>query len=253
MNTDDVIEKIKKAIRLARKTTEEGERETAMRLAKSLAEKNGIAFETLEVSESEAKAVKVDDTKKVWANGSDVGHICFILHEHFGVVVIMNRYGTGGKCTLSWFGCSLNIEIAKHVWHILRRESNKAWNEKKVELEAEFKKNLKELRRDSWYPLPQSAYKRKYNKGAFMKGFFFAIHKTLTEHPLRNDLDQFAAEKKAAEKKFEDFKAQNEVKNAKNRKTADDSSSIIAGLNAGKKVNLSIPCEGRESAVKMIA
>lgn len=43
-NIDGIIERIKKAVRLANKTTEAGERETAMRLAKNLAEKNGIAF-----------------------------------------------------------------------------------------------------------------------------------------------------------------------------------------------------------------
>lgn len=50
-NIDGIIERIKKAVRLANKTTEAGERETAMRLAKNLAEKNGIAFDEIAVDE----------------------------------------------------------------------------------------------------------------------------------------------------------------------------------------------------------
>ena len=50
-NIDGIIERIKKAVRLANKTTEAGERETAMRLAKNLAEKNGIAFAEIAVDE----------------------------------------------------------------------------------------------------------------------------------------------------------------------------------------------------------
>ena len=41
---DKIIERIKKAVRLANKTTESGERETALRLARNLAEKNDIAL-----------------------------------------------------------------------------------------------------------------------------------------------------------------------------------------------------------------
>ena len=61
-NIDGIIERIKKAVRLANKTTEAGERETAMRLAKNLAEKNGIAFDEIAVDEeSVCKAQRAQD------------------------------------------------------------------------------------------------------------------------------------------------------------------------------------------------
>lgn len=42
---ENTIEKIKKAVRLANKTTEQGERETALRLARRFAEAKGLAFD----------------------------------------------------------------------------------------------------------------------------------------------------------------------------------------------------------------
>ena len=61
MDIDEVIAKIKKAIRLANKTTSEGERDTALRLARRLAEKNGVAFDEVAEEASADRAVKVDD------------------------------------------------------------------------------------------------------------------------------------------------------------------------------------------------
>ena len=89
-NIDGIIERIKKAVRLANKTTGAGERETAMRLAKNLAEKNGIAFDEIAVDEeSVGKAQRAQD--KDWKATDRVvdGRICQVLRAHFGVVCMM--------------------------------------------------------------------------------------------------------------------------------------------------------------------
>ena len=246
--TDEVISRIKKAIRLANKTTEQGEKETAMRLAKSLADKNGISLDSIEVGENRSDAVQVDDPDAHWFDGSEIGHICYILREHFGVVVMMNQY-PNRKMRITWFGSRLNIDIAKHVFHILRRESAKAWEETRKVLVMNHEERMKKLN-GGFLPILPLSYRRKYDRAAFMRGFFFSISKKLTENPLRNDLDE---DKRAAERKFLEFKDGHNVKEKKGRQSKGDAESIIQGLNAGNKVNLARPCEGRESAVKMIA
>ena len=240
--TDDIIAKIKKAIRLANRTTSEGERDTAMRLARNLAEKNGVAFEDIRADDADtAKAVKVDDEEKKWINGSEVGHVCYILREHFGVVVMFNQYGRNGKKTISWFGSRLNIDIARHVWHILMRESQKAWAKERGRLATAWLE-VENRVRIQYGMIPMSHAKIPHKKrGAFMQGFFWAINKKLTEHPLRNDVD---SDRKAAVKKFENFKANNTVKDARKRKTAQDTEAILNGMRKGNKVNLNRPCEG---------
>lgn len=223
--TDGVIERIKKAIRLAKRTTEAGERETAMRLAKSLAERNGLAFAEVEAESAADAAVKVDDPKGSRKTGCEVGFSCAVVREFFGVVMMTNLWKSGKEST-SWFGSRLNIDIARHVHHILIRESRKAWR------------------------ATQSKYAalglggRRY-KESFMRGFFCEIWRKLTEHPLRNDLDALAAEKKAAERKFDEFKANNRVRESrKSAAHAQNESMLILGMNAGRAVNLARPCEG---------
>lgn len=219
-STEAIIEKIKKAIRLANKTTEEGERETAMRLAKNLAEKNGIAFE--DVAQDTRDTGKQSQVTTEWerTRGAIDGHACVILREHFGVVVMMWSRSNLRKFT--YFGNSLNIEIAKYVFDILRRESQKAWDEVKDE------------------------YKTlgfKLNKTSFLDGWFFRIHKKLTEHPLRNDLD---AEREAAEKAFKKYEEEQDEP-IKESKTAhrkhDDDASLYHGYMIADRVSLNRPCD----------
>lgn len=244
--TDAIIDKIKKAIRLANRTTSEGERDTAMRLAKNLADRNGIAFEDIKAGESDAaKAVKVDDETKKWINGSKVGHVCYILREHFGVVVMFNQYGRNGKKTISWFGSRLNIDIAKHVWHILMRESEKAWAVERGRLAVKWLEVENRVRLMYGMIPMRNAKIPRNKKTAFMQGFFWAINQKLKEHPLRNDLE---ADKEAAKRKFEEFKESNEVKSAKNRKAKADYESIASGISAGSKINLNRPCEGNATS-----
>ena len=225
---DKIIERIKKAVRLANKTTESGERETAMRLARNLAEKNGIAF-----SEVEADAVVVDRAKQVEEDGFQSydaivdGRICGIIRVHFAVVTMLyiRHIGTTRKVKRTYFGSSLNIEIAKYVADILRREAQKAWrNVKRMEANGTLGFKLK--------------------RADYMAGFFWKIHKRLTEHPIRNDLDQRDAESKKAEELFEKYRQNNEVKDAKTRGGGAnaDNASLYSGFMAADKISLNRPC-----------
>ena len=226
MNIDEVITKIKKAIRLANKTTSEGERETAMRLARNLAERNGVAFEEVaeDAGESDSgRSVKEDDDiEQSKPSDSDLGHICYILKHHFGVIMMLSlRKGNSRRMKASWFGSHLNIDIARYVYHILVREGARAWRE--------ANKAAKAMEVD-------------LDKAAFMRGFFWAICKKLEENPLRNDLDGAVRD---AERKFLEYQEENgQVKmrpSGRNKKNL-DVGSLVRGFDAGHDVNLARPC-----------
>ena len=230
---DEIIEKIKKCVRLANKTSEEGERTVALAQARRLAEKHNISFEDIEVQDQQLKAVKVDDEKRSGAIGSELGFICTILKEHFGVVLMVNQ-STHKKWSVrySWFGERLNIDIARHVFHILRREANARFNKVRTEYEELVGKKMR--------------------RKSFMAGFFSAIYDKLTKYPIRNDKSQFEKENIAAEKAFEKFKQQNDVQEGGSRKMNHDYSTITLGYAQGDKVNLARPCEVRKADVMAI-
>lgn len=229
---DAVVEKIKKAVRLARRTTSEGERETALRLARELAERNGLAFEEIAADDATPdKATQAEDTRYTTKyDGPEWGRTCFILYTHFGVEALLVSSPDGGrKRKALWFGSRLNIEIAKHVAHILLRESRRGWSEVKSS----------GLVRD-----------------LFMQGFFWAVHERLKENPLRNDAE-VAADRAQTDRKVDEFErrmkeqGEGEVKRRGPRKPRSkgddaDAKAYVAGLRAGSAVGLARPCEGRE-------
>lgn len=222
-NIDNIIERIKKAVRLANKTTEAGERDTAMRLARQLAERNGVAFEDILENNHDAGRQVQESSEWEHAHGVIDGYACVIIRNHFGVVVMLHARGVMRKYT--YFGNSLNIGIAKYVNEILHREAQKAWREVKKETEWELG--------------------FKIDKKSFMRGWFFRIHKKLTEHPIRNDLYQFEAERKAAEEQFKRYSDDHNVRNsniAGAGKRA-DYASLYHGFMLADRVSLNRPCE----------
>ena len=210
------IEKIKKAVRLANKTTEQGERETALRLARQLAEAKGIAFDDIVVEREEASARREEDDDYTRWHGSVSGWAIVTLRNHFGVVVMTwKRRCDIGKVRMTWFGSALNIDIARYCYDVLVRECERAWRKAKG-------MGLK--------------------KEQFVRGWFYAIHRKLTEHPLRNDAEQFEAERREAERKFKEATKNENVKEKDIRKAGDDIDSLSMGYQMGKGVSLNRPC-----------
>ena len=145
---DKIIERIKKAVRLANKTTEAGERETAMRLARNLAEKNGIAFDEIEIErEAVGSACQEEDGELKPLDMAVDGRIGGVLRNHFAVVMMMHLYKSRRKVRYTYFGSHLNIDIAKYVADILRREARKAWRNAKKDAERGFFSAPPEARR----------------------------------------------------------------------------------------------------------
>ena len=223
MDLEGIIAKIKKAMRLAQKAGTEGERVAAERAAHRLAESNGIDISTLKIGDSEAKAVMKDDGDKLRHYGAESGFAYQLIRKHFGVIVMEWRYknSTSSIRRVTFFGVNINIEIAKYVYVILMRE---------------FHKDYKEVK--GWG----------LDKRSFMTGWFMQIDKKLTEHPLRNDREQFEAEKEAAERKFKEYQSKTDnIKMRTINRSGKDAESLYRGFRSAEKVNLSRPCEGSSS------
>ena len=225
MDLEGIIAKIKKAMRLAKTAGTDGERVAAERAAHRLAESNGIDISTLKIGDSEAKAVMKDDGDKLRHYGAESGFAYQLIRKHFGVIVMEWRYknSTSSIRRVTFFGVNINIEIAKYVYVILMRE---------------FHKDFKEFNVCG------------LNKRSFMTGWFMQVDKKLTEHPLRNDRDQFEAEKEAAERKFKEYQSNpdNNIKFSKVKRDSKDAEALYRGFRSAEKVNLSRPCEGQASA-----
>ena len=224
MSHDEIIAKIRKVLALARKAGTEGEKDAAMNAAKRLAAANGIDLDEMEDTISVAPATATTDAEYTSAkmNGGEEMRLSMaIIRTHFGVC--MGVIESGKKVRLIWFGNRINIGVAQYVYHILMRESRKAWEEVKG----------MGLKRDM-----------------FMHGWFSRIHELLTLHPIRNDLDVLEQEKKEAEKAMEEFKNKNEgQERGKLRKGKDnDGKSVIEGYDRAKSVILSRPVKGTETS-----
>ena len=227
-SVDEVVEKIRKIIRLARKAGTDGERKAAENAAKRLADAHGVALDTIECPDAEpTKNVVMHDAKYRTRTGVEMGYACATIRDHFGVVVVEN-IGERGKVFFSWVGARINIEIAQHAFAILLRESRAAWKEV----------SGLGLKKDS-----------------FMKGWFLCIYKKLLEHPLRNDLDQFEYEKKTAldfyrKQTSEDGELAG-AGEAKVSKKGIDADSLEEGYEKAKRVSLNRPCgHDREQDVR---
>lgn len=241
--TDDVIEQLRKVMRLARRAATDGEKLAAEAAAERIAKKHGIDLAAIKTTDSDAKA-EFDLGGEKWQTwpGREIYYVTSVLRQHFGVILVQTRRGR--KVWFKWVGTKINIEIAKHVTVILLRFFKRDWeNARKARDMAR-----KLLTGPKAYSLADSARLRGYgnlSKSAFMDGWFWTIHQKLREHPLRNDREQFEAERKAAEdllKKLDDISEDD-----RSLKQQRDARSVKMGHDAARKVNLSRPCEGRET------
>ena len=226
MNQEEIIAKIRKVLALAKKAGTDGEKTAALEAAKRLANANGIDLDEVDdtvvdpsVAMADGEATSVDEN-----GGEEMRLSMAILKQHFGVCVAVAEIGAGRhmKRRMLWFGSRLNIGVAQWVYHILMRESRKAWDAVK---DMGLKREL------------------------FMHGWFSRIHEILTAHPIRNDLEVLEAERKAAEKQMEKFAEEQKDAQKKLRKGKGndiDGNSVIEGYDRAKSVVLNRPVDGTD-------
>ena len=221
---DDVVARLKKIMRLAKRAGTDGERVAAEAAAKRIADANGITLESIDYQHETAKDVVMEDDLVRYYKGCELGFAVNILIKHFAVHVIFytNRLGKGN---MIWIGNKLNIGVAQYSWDIIIRSCRRHYEH--------YRKT-----KVGW-----DGRREKTHKESFMRGWFFVIDKKLTEHPLRNDTEQFEAEKKSSEDTFKRWRERNRVRDTGRSSKQEDTSSVRAGYEAAQKVNLSRPCE----------
>lgn len=246
--TDDIMEQLRKVMRLARRAATDGEKRAAEAAAERIAKKHGIDLGTVETTDADVKA-EFDRGGEEWQTwpGRETFYVTSVLRQHFGVILVQTRRGR--KVRFEWVGTKINIEIAKHVTVILLRFFKRDWeNAKRIRGMANTL-----LTGPKSYPQAERERLKGYGKltkGAFMDGWFWTIHQKLREHPLRNDREQFEAERKAAEdllKRMDDI-----TETDRTPKEVKDRRSVKLGFEAAKKVNLSRPCDGVSPAVRSL-
>ena len=221
---DDVVERLKKIMRLAKRAGTDGERVAAEAAAKRLADANGITLESIDYQHETAKDVVMDDDRVRYYKGCEPGFGCYILKKHFAVHVLLST-NRAGKGHLIWIGNQINIGVAQYAWDIIMRSCRRHYEH--------YRKT-----KVGW-----DGRREKTHKESFMRGWFFVIDQKLTEHPLRNDTEQFEAEKKSSEDTYKRWRERNRVRETGRSSKQEDTSSVRAGYEAAQKVNLSRPCE----------
>ena len=241
---DDIIEKIRKCMRLARNSGSEGEKNAAEASAKRLADKAGLSLSDIIQTDSAIKTDEFCDNTLHPVLGSEIGYVTAVLRQHFGIILIQCMFGR--KVKYKWVGTKINVEIAKHVFEILIRECRKDWKEARIarSLAADLTSP-----KYKGYRSPDKERRlvalSKLNKRAFLDGWFYTIHQKLIAHPLRNDIDQFNAEKKSCEEFFKKMQEESDIKDKRKKNGASelDRTSVMMGFDAAKKVNLNRPCD----------
>lgn len=252
---EELLNKIRNIVRLARRAGTDGERAAAEAAAKRLADKHGIALETLEETAAEVVTDAFVDEGMTTLPALEAGYLTSILREHFGVILIQRRDRGSRKVSLTWVGTAINVDIAKHVYIVLLRACRKDWGEVRI-----AKRNAKTTRIDPRTPSQMRhalVRLRNLSQKSFYDGWFTSIHRKLAANPLRNDIEQYNAEKKAAEKKLREMQEQmriNEQRRSK-RHNRIDALSARLGIACGSKINLNRPCDasGYGGPVKQLA
>lgn len=228
-----VMEKIKKLLRLGRRSNHEGEASTALMMAQQLAAKHGLKID--EINDADVTQRIVQERGETRRVSFERRRVWEILEEHFGVKLLFNSYY---GCV--YVGPEVNIAIAQHVEVFLMREVARAWKGYK-------ERRIRELLADD---IGGGIARDIINdeKAGFVVGFFHEIHQKLTANPLRNDRENEAL--KDAIKVYVKEVIKPSVKASAPQKELDEES-WHQGCGAGSEINLSRPMEGA-AAVRMI-
>lgn len=217
---ENVVERIRKLLRLGRGTNHDAERDAALAKAAELAAEAGLDIGGID---ADGGGVRVTHERTPLVRRSHA-RTCVhsILREHFGVTVVSGWRG----CV--YIGPRVNIEIARHIEVFLLREASGGW--------ARHRKGLRRVR--------DAGRRRKQ----WTHGFFCAVATALRARPLRNDAEALRAA-------VDRYMAEHfDVKHRKGWTPPRVSGAVVAGWDDGKQVNLARPvetaafrslCEGR--------
>lgn len=218
------IEKIKKLLRLGKRTNHKAEAENALMKAQKLAMKHGLKID--EINDADVTQRIVQQRGEIKRASFERQRVWRLLFDHFGVDVLFNSYR---GCL--YIGPEVNIAIGQHIEVFLLREASRAWDTYRAKREEEFS-YLSKAGRKSLI---------RHEKKAFIVGFFKGIDKTLRESPLRNDRENDALKQAIYVYKQEVIKPVVKKSGPALKLNGDV---WDAGEEVGATVNLSRPVEG---------
>ena len=258
MTPEEVVERIRKCIRLANRGATEGERSAARERARALAAKSGIAIEGLD--EDAPMPVRVEDEKDHTRTGIEQTLALQTIERHFGVSYFWSRpVGDSRHQRVVWVGERCNVPVARQIYVVATRAARRAWEDRRKK-DREEAKEYRRLRR-RWrqvcfgsFPLPppRLATTGPDARKRFMIGFFASIGRTLEARPLRNDRDRLAAERAAALAKIDEMRINGNVVDVKNNTGRSNPFAELAGYEEGRKVSLNRPVSGAARATPLL-
>ena len=213
-DTDKIVDKIKKLLRLGRGSNHAAEAQAAIEKAYELASNAGISIDGIDMDK---------DSKRITHECGGVRRCVYarrlahgILKRHFSVLVLASSQR---GCV--YVGPSVNIAIAKHVEAFLIRECASSW--------SAFTTSMRKQR------IRVTANKRK----TYELNFFAGIDSALRMRPIRNDRDEI---QKAIDKYTEsNFSV---VTTKLDKPTREDKAVATNGYLHGLATNVSRPVEG---------
>jgi Protein of unknown function (DUF2786) len=211
-DTDKIVDKIKKLLRLGRGSNHAAEAQAAIEKAYELASGAGISIDGIDIDK---------DTLRITHEEGGVRRCVFarrcahgILKRHFSVLVLASS-----ERGCIYVGPSVNIAIAKHVEAFLIRECASSW--------SAFSTSMRSQR--------ITANKRK----TYELNFFAGVDSVLRMRPIRNDRDEI---QKAIDKYTEaNFSV---VTTKLDRPTREDRTVAANAYLHGLTTNVSRPVEG---------
>ena len=225
MTNQKAIERIKKLLRLASKTTSQGEAANALSQAQKLMAKHGINTGSPELSDvSRAFAKSQQQPVKLPAY---IGKLTNIICSAFGCRAIRSNSETEKICTV-FIGHDERPVIAQYAYEVLERQLLKARKEYLGTLNKRLKKSTKVARAD-----------------LFCAAWVMAVHEKVKAFALTD-------EEKAQIEQYMQLKHPNlttsKVRNIDTGKArGGDTAAILAGHAAGKSIELNHGVNGSES------
>lgn len=251
---EKTVEKIRKCLRLAARSAEDGERAAARNRAEALAAAAGLDIAGL--SEDMPCPVEEADAETHCRTGIEQPLALSLIREHFGVASYFYVRRDGRTQRVAWIGERANIPVARQIYVVATRAARRAWEDRKKlarqnELEAsELRRRYRALGMKAPHFAPDVT-KLPHVRKNFMQGFFAALDKTLRAHPLRADRDALVRERSAAERFLTGQTEKGDFGSYVSRNGKTSIEAQVAGYDAGRRVALSRPVAGAAAPLRL--
>jgi hypothetical protein len=247
---EKTVEKIRKCLRLAARSAEDGERAAARNRAEALASAAGLDIEEL-CDDMPCPVEECDEMHRTTGNEQDLA--LALVRDHFGVVAYWNVNSFRRTRGVAWIGERANIPVARQIYIVATRAARRAWQARREEGRRKERVQLEIARRFRAHGFTPPRFKKDAafcpgGRHDFMRGFFAALDATLRAHPLRADRDALVRERAAAQRRLD---GESDIEKKKSRTIASNFDAQLAGFRSGERVALSRPVAGTAAPLRL--